>query len=558
MSRNLQRRRRRRIFVVFALALPLLVLVLVEAVFRILIAVPHTLTRYQRLALLDHTPVFDKITVDGRQAFRINLPQHYSPDQTIFLGEKPADTLRIFCFGGSASAGWPHPPTESYADYLAQALKRAAGGRDVEVIDTSSHGISSHHVRMLAEECLPHGADALIVFSGNNEWLNLHVQPPHPLLRRRLNAALMSSDFVRWLFLTMIEFGRVDLFAPSADVALTAGRGGVSDAQMVARRVPHPARVDAVWSARVLENYRRNLEWIVEAAGRRNIPVVFLTLPANVADWRPQASVHALEGEALAAWQSAFRDALALLFDGQAEEAASALERLVDEDPAHAEAQYYLGEALRLSGQPARAAEHYEQALIHDMNPLRATPRTNNVVREVAAAHDNARLVDLVPLFREQSPDGLVGMNLFIDHVHFNQQGNLLIAEQVYRALVDELDAFNNAMPFTYEPPVDPTTGMPYDETRDIALQSTMLWFYLHSRNWQHLPAVAPRVSNLYANHDGYVTREHQPLLPLGYVEALAPLAQELAALQEAELSGRAVDPDRWVKIQSDLNMLQR
>jgi len=67
----------------------------------------------------------------------------------------------VFCLGGSASAGWPHPPLETYSAYLERALEKAYPDRRIEMINASAHGFASYRVRAVFDRVVLAGETAL-------------------------------------------------------------------------------------------------------------------------------------------------------------------------------------------------------------------------------------------------------------------------------------------------------------------------------------------------------------------------------------------------------------
>jgi len=65
---------------------------------------------------------FAETTIDGKRHYKVISREVYRERNVTFSAEKAPGTVRIFCIGSSASAGWPHPPTEIYSAYLQEAL----------------------------------------------------------------------------------------------------------------------------------------------------------------------------------------------------------------------------------------------------------------------------------------------------------------------------------------------------------------------------------------------------------------------------------------------------
>ena len=72
------------------------------------------------------------------------------------LREKPANSLRVFTFGGSATAGLGYSPNVTFARHLRGMLEEAYPGRAVEVINLGIVAIASRQVKQLVGDVVRH------------------------------------------------------------------------------------------------------------------------------------------------------------------------------------------------------------------------------------------------------------------------------------------------------------------------------------------------------------------------------------------------------------------
>lgn len=94
------------------------------------------------------------------------------------------------------------------------------------------------------------------------------------------------------------------------------------------------------------------------------------------------------------------------------------LEAALELVPDYPDALYALGLCRWLLGDDEEAVRLLDEAARADRAPRRATPATNEIVREVAARHDEVRLLDAERIVREASPTGLVGYDAVLDNCH--------------------------------------------------------------------------------------------------------------------------------------------
>lgn len=336
--------------------------------------------------------------VDGLPHYQLTHKDTYAARKTSFPVEKPEGTFRVFCLGGSASAGWPHPPKQNYCQYLGRALELALPGRRVEAINASAHAYSSLRVRMIFEELLELEPDLFVVYSGNNEFLEPRRYRPEAaeapldddLLSRSYLARLVRSAWTRffeperWLSGDSRDDQTYSYYSRLARVALALRR-------------------DPAQYAAVRNHYAYNIESMVRAAGERGVPVVLATVPVNLRDWKPNVSLQSLEGPELEEWQERLDAGNRSLLEEDWKAAIQHLRRATELDPSSADAHFRLARALEGGGDRTAATRHYVQAMDLDHNPFRAPSTLRPVLERVALAHDNATLADAQEAFAASS-----------------------------------------------------------------------------------------------------------------------------------------------------------
>ena len=329
---------------------------------------PRLLLKDRRTGFLVTNPDF------GRLFFPRALARR--PVQQWIQDPKPAGEFRAFVIGESAALGIPDP-AYGFSRQL-EVLMNGPGGGAFTAPNLAMTAINSHAFPRIAREALDHGADALIVLAGNNEFVG--------------------------------PFGAGTVFdhgpAPRAAIRLTLWLRGTRTGQLVAalREAAGGGSIDT-WRglemfadrrvaaadprlARTRAAFRDNLAEVLEAAHRRGVPVLLCTVPVNLRDCAPFAS--GAEPSA----RSAFQAGRAALAAGDGAGAAAALQRACDLDE------------LR----------------------LRADSANNAIVRALAARSPGVRLVDAAAAF---AADGPPGAERFHEHVHLTFAGNYELARLV-------------------------------------------------------------------------------------------------------------------------------
>jgi lysophospholipase L1-like esterase len=291
------------------------------------------------------------------------------------LPPKRSDVFRILALGGSTVQGVPDGDF-GFVTQLALGLPTLSGEREIEILNLARSGASSAEVRDLLGAGLAAEPDLVILLTGHNEFLAPHAT-------RGLAGWLQRTRDASYLARALSA--RAD--ATSADPAAPVPTVGPE------------LRED------VLDAFARNLDRIVETAGRAGVPLLLLTAPANLADW-PPAHRHLAPDPS-------------------------------HDDPRVAFAHFQRGRGLRDQGRASDARAQFELALERDPVPRRAVRRQNEAVR-AHARRSGVRVVDVVEHFQRIARDGLVGLELIADNCHPTPRGNAVIAQRIAAALSEQ------------------------------------------------------------------------------------------------------------------------
>jgi len=415
---------------------------------------------------------FTKIKVTGRSYFQDNpvfIQQFFPaalgliPLENTFSPESPDDLIRIFVLGGSAARGFPNPD-HGFSRHLETLLRQALPARRVEVINTAMTAVNSHVVYEIAKSIPQGGADFAIIYVGNNEV----VGPYGP--------GTLYQDFSSSLGL---------IRAVQAVKRLRIGQGL---SELAGRIMQRDDKAELEWLgmqmfaenkvsfddsrlAGVYAHYQRNLEDIIRILQRKGAHVLLSTVPVNLRDSAPFASVHkpGLSALQLHQWNDATRQARKSFAAEQWRQAVSEYEKAEAIDPDHADTQYQLGMAYANTGDYQKAATSFDRARDLDALRFRADSGINKAVRSAAAKLEKSPLtfIDSESVFKEASYPEQPGWNLFLEHVHFNFSGNYLLANEFAVAIMKTLgkpDAYV-ALP---EAEVARGTGYPNEATVNV------------------------------------------------------------------------------------------
>jgi tetratricopeptide (TPR) repeat protein len=369
----------------------------------------------------------------SRRFFPPGLAEVSPPPPARLEAVKPAGTYRIFVLGESAAMGFPDP-SSSFPRVLEVLLRDRYPQTRFEVVNASMVAVNSHVLRATARECARYQPDLFVVHLGNNEVVgpfgaanvlgssapNLTLIRAHLLVRTTRTGQLLGDVMHR----------------------LARRPAGAEEWKGMATFAAGEVRADDPSLSAVYDHFRANLEDICAAGTGARAPVVLCTIPVNLKDSAPFASLHApgLDAERTAAWQALYEEGAALEGDGRFTDALARYEEAARVDDRFADLEFRRARCLAALGRGDGAREAYRRARDLDALRFRSDTTINETVRRVAAAWEakGVRLADAERAFDEASPAGVPGEEFFLEHVHMNFSGNYLLARTVLRQ-VEEL-----------------------------------------------------------------------------------------------------------------------
>lgn len=375
---------------------------------------------YQQIYL----PVFESAQrADGTPILR---PADKRLSYHSLLQEKPDGALRIFTFGGSATAGLGYSPNASFAHFLEEMLRASDPARQFEVSNLGIVGLSSDEVELLvADVSRRYAPDVLIVYSGNNEFLEPHARkyalsqwsPLERLLDRLRDTNLRraADQMVR---------GKPAL-PTLAEQDFSEEELRLTQATIIREIEMSPAEV-----ADVIDQYESNLREAVAAAAAAETPIILMTVASNW-KWRGREDLPENWLAEAAGLESAGAE--------PAELAAHAMARLTEQiesapSDERAELRFRRAVLAEQLGDWEAARADYRAAVNEDPHQRRALDAMNQRVAEVAEQTD-ATLVDSVAILASEAERGIIGFDEFYDYVHLTPRGALQLAA----ALLSEL-----------------------------------------------------------------------------------------------------------------------
>lgn len=389
MTRDSLSPQRRRAFLILTLATPWLLLALLEVGLRL---------GWKGGAM----PVFDPITISGQPYLTPGkrLSRRYFPREAmppvpptdVFAASRPAHGFRVFVLGESSAAGFPYPHNGTFSRVLRDALHDVLPGDSVEVVNLGIPATNSYTMADIVGDVIAQKPDAVLIYAGHNEY--------YGALGVGSTIGMRSAPWVTRAYLAALRFRTVVLLRAGLQQVVAAVAGAAhrpdSNAATFMETVANDESIELGSPAydAGLRQFDSNLDLLLAPLQHARTPVFIGSIASNVRDQPPFVSPG--NGPARAAFDS--------------------------------------GQSLLTAGDTIAARRLLFRARDLDVVRFRAPSALNAEIRRLAGAR-GAAYVPVAEIFERESPGGIPGRELFLEHVHPNQHGYALIARAFFDAM---------------------------------------------------------------------------------------------------------------------------
>jgi tetratricopeptide (TPR) repeat protein len=370
----------------------------------------------------------------SRRFFNKNLAREFFP--FTFSQTKPKNTYRIFIFGSSAAKGEPDS-SYSFGRILEIMLESRYPSTDFEIINTALTAINSNVILKAVEECTKYQPDAFVVYMGNNEVVgpygagtvfspissNIYIIRASIFIKGTKIGQMMSAVFEKLLSEKNARWGGMEMFM---------GRlVGFKDKKLQT----------------VYKHFEKNLDDICRIADSKKIPLILSTVPTNIKDCPPFASLHKsdLTKQQIENWDNLYQQGVEKENLSLYQDAVEYYLKSESIDSSFADLQFRLGHCMYALGQYEKAGDRFILAREYDALRFRADDTINRIIKSVANDNKDHQiyLADALKVFEEESPQKIIGGLFFYEHVHLNFKGNFLLArivsEQTEKLLPEQI-----------------------------------------------------------------------------------------------------------------------
>lgn len=388
--------------------------------------------------------LFLERTINGRAYFAINpdvtdryfsvLPVKASLSQDVFEVRKAADTYRVFCLGGSSTLGYPTMFNGSFPAMVRDRLETLWPEKKFEVINLGITAVNSHTVLDFARDLMNYEPDALLVYSGHNEFYGALGIGSMERFGKSRWVIQTSLRFQRWRTFLLVRnaVASVRSLFNSPD---TRERDATVMEEMVAEKEIVYGSPD--FNAAV-EIFHDNLTEIAELCREHEVRLVLSTLVSNLSGLPPFVSVFSpsTDEASRGRWEQAFGEGLGLHKQGEYEAALGMFEQCATIDSLPARLNYARGKTYEAKEWVSEARVEYRLARDRDALRFRAPSEFNTVIASVASAY-SLPVAPSEQMIEERSPNGLIGNEFVHEHVHLTIDGYGVVAGAFVQALAE-------------------------------------------------------------------------------------------------------------------------
>ncbi len=348
-----------------------------------------------------------------------------SPD--VFEKYKGQKTFRIFCLGESTTAGFPFDCQVPFPKQLQYLLTQSYPDYRFEVINTGISAINSFTVVDILPEILDHSPDLILIYLGHNEFYGAYGSAS--------TVSLGQNDaFIRF-YLKLQKLHVVQMLKRLVSSLSSLKDKSAKTTLMTSVIQDQSIPYESEKYRRTLQTFQNNLEIILQQCAEKNVPAMISNLVSNVRDLKPFANLQ-VGADEKSEYQRTIAQADQFFAQRDYRNSTAGYQKAFSIDSSSAMLWYKLGQAYAATNDSLAASYYFYGAKDRDTIPFRASEQINKLITSLASMK-KARFVDMIEAFRKNSPQGLIGDNLMVDHLHPNPNGYFLMAEVFYDGIVD-------------------------------------------------------------------------------------------------------------------------
>ncbi len=317
-----------------------------------------------------------------------------APPVEFFKKNKSENSYRIFVMGGSTAASWPYPRNVLFSRALAQRLSDVFPDKNIEVINTGIAAVNSFTLLDFTDEILAQEPDAVLIYSGHNEFygaLGAGSTESVGQSRGLIKTYLALSKLKTFQLIRSVADSSKQLFMPAEEDR--SGHTTLMSKMVGNNSIAYGSEI----YLNAKQNYEANLTEMLSKITAHGVSVMLAELVSNFRDHPPFISIN-------------------------------------ETGHLSASASYESANQLYEQQMYDMAKEAYTMAKDHDGLRFRASEDFNDSIYKIAAQFD----VPVVPMkayFEKASPNGIIGKELMLEHLHPNVDGYMLMSDAFFHSM---------------------------------------------------------------------------------------------------------------------------
>jgi tetratricopeptide (TPR) repeat protein len=346
------------------------------------------------------------------------------PADDTFEIQKRKNTKRIFCLGESTMAGFPYEFHATAPGFLRDRLQYLLPQFNIEVINVGLSAVGSFVVLDFMHELMDYEPDLFIVYVGHNEFYGAYGLGS--------TVAIKGGPWMTRLTLSLLKFKTFlllrDVYAEILKWFSTSSRqatGSMMQQMAANRTIP----LNSPLYAEAKEIYEENLMRVITTAQQQNVPLILSTLVSNLKDQAPLVAAFDEQTSETqrAEWQRLLTEGDSAMSQQRISDAVAKFQSASRIDTVNALAFYKLGKALLSLQNFTEAERAFTRAKDNDALRFRATEEFQNILLSTCEQF-KVPVARVDSAFAANSPHGIVGEELILEHLHPNIEGYFLMA----------------------------------------------------------------------------------------------------------------------------------
>ncbi|MDN3548686.1 hypothetical protein [Mucilaginibacter aquaedulcis] len=376
-------------FKLTAIAMPFLLLVLLEGLLR-LSGYGHNLSLFVADKNCQDCLVMNKYVSERYFTNNANATVgNFEP----FKAKKQKGTIRLFVLGESTTIGYPYMHNGAFHRWLKYRLLQMYPDAEFEIINLSLTAVNSYTVLDMAKELDKYEPDAVLIYSGHNEY--------YGALGVGSTSRLGSKQ---WMIQSLISLKKLRVIQLAFNTVSALGnivrKNEINVNQSLMERMTADQHIgyESVKFKTGVTQFARNIDAACGLLSAKKVPVFISNLVSNEKDLPPFVS---------------------------------------NRDPDNSAAiTYQKGMAAYQQKDSLKAKQLFIKAKDQDLLRFRAPEQMDSVISAVAKKYSGVYLVDTKKAFESRSPFGILDKSTLLEHVHPNLLGYSLMSEAFFQSLI--------------------------------------------------------------------------------------------------------------------------